>query len=51
MEERIVYPELNEYLRSLLPQNEGLLGELEQYAKEPYIPIMQPEVAQFLKVM
>ena len=51
MEERIVYPELNEYLRSLLPESHGLLKELEEYAKEPYIPIIQREVAQFLKVL
>ena len=51
MEERIVYPELNEYLRSLLPENNALLRELEEFAKDPYIPIMQPEVAQFLKVL
>ena len=51
MEERIVYPELNVYLRSLLPENSPLLKELEEFAKDPYIPIMQPEVAQFLKVL
>lgn len=51
MEDRIVYPELNEYLHSLLPESEGLLKELETLAKEPYIPIIQKEVAQFLKVM
>ena len=50
MEDRIVYPELNEYLRSLLPESRGLLKELEDYSKEPYIPIIQKEVAQFLKV-
>ncbi len=50
MEDRIVYPELNEYLRSQLPENTGLLKELEEYATEPYIPIIQREVAQMLKV-
>ena len=50
MEDKIVYPELNEFLRAQLPQHTGLLHELEEYAKEPYIPIIQPEVAQFLKV-
>ncbi len=50
MEDRIVYPELNGFLRAQLPQHTGLLHELEEYAKEPYIPIIQPEVAQFLKV-
>ena len=51
MEDRIVYPELTEYLRSLLPEHTGLLRELEEYAKEPYVPIIQPEVAQLLKVL
>lgn len=51
MEERIVYPELNEYLHSLLPESKPLLKELEEFSKEPYIPIIQPEVAQFLKVL
>ncbi|MDP4117731.1 MAG: O-methyltransferase [Bacillota bacterium] len=50
MEDRIIYPELNEYLRSQLPQHEGLLKELEEYAADPYVPIIQREVAQFLKV-
>ncbi len=51
MEDRIVFPELNEYLRSLLPESEGLLKKMETIAKEPYIPIIQKEVAQFLKVL
>ncbi len=51
MEDRIIYPELNEYLRSLLPESEGLLKELEEYSKEPYIPIIQKEVTQLLKVL
>ena len=50
MEDKIVYPELNEFLRAQLPQNEGLLRELEEFAVNPYIPIIQHEVAQFLKV-
>ena len=50
MEDKIVYPQLNSFLRSILPQHSGLLKELEEYSKEPYIPIIQPEVAQFLKV-
>ena len=50
MEDKIVYPSVNDFLRNQLPKHSGLLYELEEYAKEPYIPIIQPEVAQFLKV-
>lgn len=50
MEDRIVYPELNDFLREMLPDSEGLLKQMEEYAKDPYIPIIQKEVAQFLKV-
>ncbi|MBQ3054451.1 MAG: O-methyltransferase [Clostridia bacterium] len=46
----MIYPELNNYLRSQLIPNTGLLKELEEFAKNPYIPIIQPEVAQLLKV-
>ena len=46
MEDKIVYPSVNDFLRNQLPKHSGLLYELEEYAKEPYIPIIQPEVAQ-----
>ena len=37
--------------RSMLPQNDAFLKELEQQALEQYIPVIQPEVAQLLRVL
>jgi predicted O-methyltransferase YrrM len=42
---------INNYLIELIPQNEGILKELESYAKEHNTPIITPEVAGLLKVM
>ena len=50
VDDKILYPEVSEYLRSFLPDQEGLLGEMQAYAKIHYIPIIHREVAQFLKV-
>lgn len=47
----IVYPYVTEYLRTVTPQNEGILKELEDYAKENSVPIVQPETAQLLRVL
>lgn len=44
----IVYDYIEEYLRSLLPENEGILKQMEDYAKQNNIPIVQPEVARFI---
>jgi predicted O-methyltransferase YrrM len=43
--------ELVEYLHSLLPQEDPLLQELEQRARDLYIPILDPESARFLEVL
>jgi predicted O-methyltransferase YrrM len=42
---------INNYLIDLIPQNEGILKELEAYAKEHNTPIVTPDVAGLLKVM
>jgi predicted O-methyltransferase YrrM len=42
---------INDYIRDTLRQSEGLLKELEQYAKEQHVPIITPEVAQLLIVL
>ncbi|EOD00123.1 O-methyltransferase [Caldisalinibacter kiritimatiensis] len=42
---------IEEYIRSILPKNDDYLVELEKYSKENHIPIVHPEVANFLKVM
>ena len=47
----IAHDYIEDYIRSLLPENHGIMAEMEQYAKENGVPIVHPEVAQFLKVM
>jgi len=51
MEERITYPEIDLFLRSTIKREEGFLKELEKYAEENHIPIVQPETAALLKVL
>ena len=47
----IVPPYITEYLRGETPPHHGILKELEEYASEHEVPIIQPETAQFLKVI
>lgn len=47
----IVDEHVEHYIRTLLPKSSGLLGELERYAEEHKVPIVQPEIAQYLKVL
>lgn len=42
---------IEEYIQSILPENESYLKELELYAEENHVPIVQREVAQLLKVL
>lgn len=42
---------IDEYLRELIPKNKEFLVEMERYAKENHVPIVQPEVAQLIKVL
>lgn len=42
---------INSYLTELIPQHEGILKELESYAKEHNTPIVTPDVAGLLKTM
>jgi caffeoyl-CoA O-methyltransferase len=44
----IVYDYIEDYIKSLLPQNDGLLKEMEDYARDNHVPIILPEVAKFL---
>ena len=39
------------YLRDLLPKRGGLIGEMEQYARENSVPISQPETMKLLEVL
>ena len=47
----IVYPYITEFLRKDIPKREGILAELEEYAKINSVPIVQPETAQLLEVL
>lgn len=43
-------PYIENYIRSILPDNNEDFKIMENYAKENHIPIIEPEVAQLLKV-
>ncbi len=47
----INYDYITEYIRATIKPNTGLLAQLEQYADENHVPIIQPEVAALLKVL
>lgn len=47
----IVYPYITSYLRDEIPEKTGILKELEEYAAENSVPIVQPETAKFLEVL
>ncbi|MBR5218337.1 MAG: O-methyltransferase [Clostridia bacterium] len=49
----INYPYITEYIRGLLPERKGQLSamETEAAAEESYVPIAEPETAQFLRVL
>ncbi|GAB6108854.1 O-methyltransferase [Fusibacter bizertensis] len=50
IESKIVDPYVESYIKELIPNEEGLLAALELYAHEHLVPIVQPEIAQYLKV-
>jgi len=47
----IAHDYIEEYIRNLIPKREGLIAEMEQYATDNNVPIVEPEVAQFLKIL
>ncbi|MCY6356768.1 O-methyltransferase [Clostridium sp. ZS2-4] len=47
----IAHDYMIEYIRELIPEEEGSLKELEHYAEKNRVPIVQKEVANFLKLM
>ena len=47
----IVTEEMNQFIKGLIPPSEGLLAEMEAYAKEHYVPIARPEAAAFLRTI
>ena len=50
IESKIVDPYVEDYIKSLVPESMGLFYELESYAERFQVPIIQKEVAQYLKV-
>lgn len=44
-------PYIEKYIRDLLPENKGLLKDMEAYAKENNVPIVHKEVGVLLQVM
>lgn len=40
-----------DYIRGILPENEDYFKVMEDYAKEHHVPIVEPEAAQFMKVL
>lgn len=41
---------IEDYIRSILPHKKTYLIEMEEYARKNHVPIVEPEVAQLLKV-
>lgn len=50
-EHKITHSYIIDFIRQSLPQSGGLLLELEQYAAENHVPIIQPEVAGLLRLL
>jgi predicted O-methyltransferase YrrM len=46
----INYDYINNYIRNTIKENDGILKELEDFARENHVPIIQPEVAKLLLV-
>lgn len=42
---------IEEYLRKLVPKKKDFLIKMETYAEENHVPIVEPEVAQLIKVL
>lgn len=47
----ITYDYMEEYIRGLIPKEEGVLKELIDFAKENKVPIVQKETGKFLEFM
>jgi predicted O-methyltransferase YrrM len=47
----ITYDYMDQYIKGLIPENIGILKEMELYAKENSVPIIQKEVGKFLELM
>lgn len=47
----VTYDYMEQYIKSLIPQSKGTLKEMEEYAKENNVPIVQKEAAKFIELM
>lgn len=47
----ITYDYMDNFIKGLVPESTGIIKELEDYAKENSVPIVQKEVANLLKFM
>jgi predicted O-methyltransferase YrrM len=47
----ICYDFINDYIRSVIKRDEGILLELREYSQRSKIPIVQPETARLLEVL
>lgn len=47
----ITYDYMEQYIRSLIPEREGKLKEIEDFARENKVPIVQKETGKFLELM
>lgn len=47
----ITYDYMEEYIRNLIPEREGILREIEIFARENGVPIVQKETGKFLEFM
>lgn len=47
----IVYPYITSFLRGEIPEKTGILKEMEEYAAENSVPIVQPETAKLLEML
>lgn len=47
----ITYDYMEQYIRQLIPEHNGVLRDMECYAKENSVPIVQKETAKFLELM
>lgn len=50
-EQNITHDYIIDYIRKNLKKNDGILGELEEYAHKNEVPIIQKEVSSFLEVI
>lgn len=47
----ISYEYIDRYLLGMIPENHGILSEMEKYAEENHVPIITPDIAGLLAVL